>query len=335
MPATQVDTFTCRHCCQERNINLCSPVVQRCCVHCFDEHYVLCDRCARTVRRTSFGTSRYDARIIRGEHLCSNCSFRSDRRGRDDYWRPTPMSVNVPTYTEIESTRKFGVEVETASCGNYRDLQDVTLFGAKDDCTVRGREFDSPVLYGDEGLKEIRDLLAFGEENSWSADGRCGCHTHYDMRGQTDIQMARIVYAYRVAQELIKALVHPDRHYTDYCSAPDYAADDVIDAYRGHCTRPFRRWLDYNERYEYLNTQALGDHNTFELRILEGTVDAELICNWVKFNARFMDWASGKSFTTLNRILSQPMDRVVRSVGRVTKMRVWLENRRAECRLMR
>jgi len=54
------------------------------------------------------------------------------------------------------------------------------------------------------------------------------------------------------------------------------------------------------DRYDYVNLFAYEDHRTFEVRLLEGTVDAETICNWITIHARFMDYVKGFSFDDLH-----------------------------------
>ena len=238
------------------------------------------------------------------------------------------MDVSIATYDELGSTRKYGVEIETDSCPLSSDLYRGTCFGAKTDCSVNGLEFDSPILYGDEGLAEIRKILAYANAHDWEAGSGCGCHTHYDMRGESNESMGLIIFAYRLITKLLRGLTERRRHNNTYCRLPSYYSREV--------RRLVENGLSVTEgtlghdRYVYLNISSYNRHHTFEVRILEGTVDAELVCNWIKFNARFMDWAKTKTFDELNDLLeNKSLAELIEVVGTAINLKEWMLARRA------
>jgi hypothetical protein len=158
-------------------------------------------------------------------------------------------------------------------------------------------------LYGDEGLDYIDEFLQFGEQNGWDADDACGCHTHYDMRGETNDQLKSVAYAYRRSIKVWKALVPSRRRDGSYSGAPHWTCSD----FRRQCRERNRSFGDVIdglgcERYEMVNLTAYYDHKTFEVRALEGTCDAKVICNWITVNCRFIDAVKDMSFDEIDEL---------------------------------
>jgi hypothetical protein len=215
--------------------------------------------------------------------------------------------VSIATYQRVGSKRKYGVEIETSSCATHGQLRGRTNFGNKYDPTVSGREFDSPILYGDEGFDHIDEFLAFAERYYWEVNTRCGCHTHYDMRDESDTSLYRIAYAYKMTYPLWRRCVSRHRRGSSYCHASEYTLNDIERAVdRGD---EFSDFAENRERYDYVNLYAYGDHVTFENRLLEGTLDAGDICTWIAVNCRFMDRVKNLSFGEQRDMFATPRGR--------------------------
>jgi len=300
MPATLTATCVCDHCTCNKSLAEFS-VFDGICLECYEAKFVVCERCGELVPKTGrHEWSSNRAHTFEGMTVCYRCQDVL-RWGSPCDWRPTPLDISFATYDKIGSTRKFGVEIETASCDNYVELHGRTPFGAKDDCTVNGKEFDSPVLYGDEGLGIIRNFLAFGEDNGWYADSHCGCHTHYDVRDLNYEQLCSVAYAYRKSVAVWKALVDQERVDGDYSANYSWTCADFkrVKSENNDFGRLVRQL--YTGSYEYVRLSAYMYHNTFENRMLEGTCDAELICNWIKLNCRFIDAVKDMSIEEIDR----------------------------------
>jgi hypothetical protein len=303
--------------CSERKPRHQFSVANGICMDCFDRSYAFCEECGVTVYRPNTGITRSQygrATTHNGQTVCGDCSYRiGGGRPSDSCWRPKPLEVSVATYDRIGSKRKFGVEIETSRCDDYRLLFGRTSFGAKTDCTVRGMEFDSPIMYGDEGFAVIEEILAYGDENGWRADSSCGCHTHYDMRDESFDQLCSILYAYRKTTELWARFVPSNRRSGSYSHMPEWYTEDVPSAVqrgRNSCedtdSRRFGQVLSNlgTDRYDMVNFGAYFDHRTFEVRMLEGTVDPQTICNWVSVSARFMDAARDMTFDEIDDLFN-------------------------------
>lgn len=271
-------------------------VVGDMCLKCFDRGYRFCELCGDVIRReesTYAGTCQWQ-----GLNVCCPCHERRNWNGSN--WKPTPVPWSKVSYDKIGSKRKYGVEIETSWCPEWEKLHDNTYFGAKDDCSVSGKEFDSPVLYGDEGLDHLREFLAYAEDNDWEVDRQCGCHTHYDMRGLSYKQLCSVAYAYRKSVAVWKALVHPNRRDHEYSHNYHWSCADFK-----HNVERSDNFTELLSRlspscYEYIRLSAYRHHNTFEVRMLEGCLDAETLCNWIKLNCLFIDNVKDMSITEID-----------------------------------
>ena len=299
-----LDTIcTCDSCCGEfkrSDMSACNGI----CNDCLSTRYTMCNICSAPVHYGTgpldlhsrrFGHVRNDLWTYDSQPACYHCydSLRNSNR-----WPTTPLDASIVTYNKIGSTRKFGVEIETSLCGGYEVLKGRTVFGAKHDPTISGLEFDSPVLYGDVGFEHIRELSDFADRNDWEADEDCGCHTHFDMRGETEDQLWATLYAYTLTYPLWSAAVSPERRRNSYCRQPCRSLGDIANA--ADESESFWYYAAHeSERYDYLNVVAYDDHNTFEVRLLDGTLDADTICNWVALHARFIDRVHNMSFADI------------------------------------
>ncbi len=303
------------------------------CNSCRVTHYVLCADCGASLRwspahRRRNNVGHYqggEVYIIDNEFYCHGCC--NDRTNSGNCWLSKPFDQSFATYQRILSKRKFGVEIETSRCADSADLRGRTNFGCKRDPTVSGFEFDSPILYGDEGLDYIRKFLDFADNHGWETDRHCGCHTHYDMRGESDEQLYRVAYAYAETYKLWRRCVPQSRSDAYYCERPEYTVRDIRVA--SQC-ESFDDFASCCERYNYVNLYAYDCHRTFEVRLLEGTVDAETICNWITIHCRFIDAAKKLSFDELSEMFHARHTvqfRALVSLIDDTDLTDWLANR--------
>lgn len=305
MPATRQSV----HCseCRRARPRAEMSIFEGICNQCFDEHYLLCTDCGALLRRNP-NPDRYNRYHLGGgvyqvDGVLCCCACHVDRRSRQGdrgYWRPKPFDVSFATYQRIGSKRKFGVEIETSRCNRCEELYGLTNFGCKDDPTVSGSEFDSPILYGDEGLNHINTFLTLAAQRSWEVNRDCGCHTHYDMRDESNEHLYRITYAYRWTYRMWKRCVPSNRRRSSYCHPMNYSPADVVQHYNDG--REFENFVTGNDRYDYFNTTAYREHQTFEIRLLEGSLDSNVICNWITVHCRFMDCVKNLSFLELKRL---------------------------------
>ena len=254
------------------------------CQRCFSSRYFLCADCGNVASRDD--TQRND----RGQPICYDCWSAISR------WRETEFHSSANTFIKTHSERCFGVELETADCPNHIRLRGHTCFGAKEDGSISGLEFISPILQGDKGLAEIRKFCRLAHQNHFEVDDECGFHVHIDLRESTSLQRRHLAYAYRLTIELWQKLVDPDRLRNCFCRPPDYEAETVLNA------ASFDTFARHLTRYEFINWRAWGSHKTVEIRGYQGTLRGPEICNWIVAHLRFVDFVKDKTFARIRNM---------------------------------
>jgi len=345
VPTLTETLFRCGECGQRKPRSRFS-VANGICLACFDQKYCFCEECGEVLRRRVRGHSYYGpfecVNVYRGQVVCYRCLARLRAPCGQECWPRKASDVSIATYNRIGSKRKYGVEIETAECARHRDLHGHTKFGCKGDCSIPGLEFDSPILYGDEGLDCIAKFLRYAVRHGWDTDEQCGCHTHYDMRGESYEQLCSMAYAYRKTLALWEAFVSPHRRNGVYSCPPEWTCSDFK-----HCvancdfnrtitglddSAKFTELVDYLEceRYEAINLRAHQDHWTFEVRMLEGTCDASVICNWITTHCRFIDAVKDMNFDEIDDLFRagrRPQFRALSGLIGGDDLAEWLKQR--------
>jgi hypothetical protein len=150
-------------------------------------------------------------------------------------------------------------------------------------------------LSSDAGLEAVDHLCDFGKRNGWVADRRCGLHVHLDVSNETHESLKAIALAYYLTVDVWQTLVESHRIHNSYCGA------HRTDMTTLRSITDFYYYASNQNRYEWFNVAAYSRHRTFEIRLHEGTVDGQTVCNWVRIHAIFMDWASGKTFAEVKK----------------------------------
>ena len=281
----------CDDCAEENEFALCNhcdvwvslderydaPDCEAYCRDCYYDHFDNCAGCGETFHREELSYSDCN-----DEMRCNNCMEEAED------FRPSGFRNSSGRTTCIGSERCFGVELETDDCNGHTALFDSAAWGAKNDPTVCGKEFYSDILDGDAGLAAIAELTDLASYNGWSVDDRCGYHLHLDMRAENDDSLFAAAYAYRKTEEVWFGLVDDNRSGSGYCHSARWSCAD-IDGYDGR----FDHFINdvVNGRYNWINLQAYGKFTTFEVRLHQGSVDENEVCNWIKAHTRFVDWA--------------------------------------------
>jgi hypothetical protein len=277
--ADENDWRECSHCGDwvTRDEQYDAPDCETYCQDCYYERFDDCAGCRETFSRDELHYSEYDD------------SMRCDRCARDDGdFRPNGFRNRSGCTTRIGSERCYGVELETDCCDGYNELYDHPAWGAKDDCSVGGKELYSAILDGDAGLDAVADLANLASCNDWDVDDRCGYHLHLDMRAESDDSLFAAAYAYRATQSVWFGLVDESRHDGCYSHSASWDCDEVGD-YAGDFNSFVRNRV--RGRYDWVNLSAYNKFTTFEVRLHQGTVDENEVCNWIKAHTRFVDWA--------------------------------------------
>jgi hypothetical protein len=258
------------------------------CDSCYNDRYGMCDACGDVVHCDDLYCTDYSTH-------CENC------RPCDADFDPAGFRNRTGSMTEIGSTRCYGVELETDECEGYHDLEDSGAWGAKDDCTVEGKEFYSDILNGDDGLAAIGEWSSLASCNGWDAGSSAGYHLHLDMRNEANDSLFAIAYAYRKTQEVWFSFVSDSRHDGTYSHSCQWTCNDVDAAVRDKCS--YYSFVGNGTRYNWCNLIAYRQHTTIEIRLHQGTCNDSEVVNWVKAHTRFCDWASQLGYAGVKEAL--------------------------------
>lgn len=259
------------------------------CRECFDTFFVECVNCGRTVHTDN---------VIIGEYDTPYCPACGNYEINFNYG----TFINVEGFDKLGSRRCYGIELETASCAEYvQELKENAAWGAKNDCTITGKEFYSAILSGDGGLDAVRELADVATANNWTVDHSAGFHLHLDMRGEVEDSLWAIAHAYRRTQEVWLSFVEAGRHDGEYVHKILWDCND-LDAAKRH--DDFDELAHNAERSDWANFSAYRVHQTIEIRLHHGTVDAGDVINWVKAHVRFADWASRLGYEGVRKALA-------------------------------
>lgn len=219
----------------------------------------------------------------------------------DEGWGSKHFNGTATDYKRIGSKRKFGVELEFNDLPeSVYDAEGKTVFGAKEDYSVYGGEFYSPILYGDDGLVECEKLCDLADEQDWAVGNGAGYHLHCDMREESAARFKSTVLAYHYTYKFWKNTVSRNRRRNSYCPQHRFTHTDVnnIEETRGAC----ENFAGNYDRYAWMNVASYNDHGTFELRLHEGTKAKPDVVNWIIAHTRFIDAASNMSVGQVTRV---------------------------------
>ncbi len=216
----------------------------------------------------------------------------------DNGWEPACFDVET-SYDRIGSKRCFGVELEfdDLPC-DVLDIQGDTVFGAKEDCSVDGGEFDSPILYGDKGLEACEEFCDLTD--SFETGMKAGYHLHLDLRNEKLECLKRIALGYHYTHKLWASFVPSHRRRTEYSIPHNHSRKEAL-AIKN--MEDFRDFASNCDRYVWSNWYAWHDHRTLEIRSHESTTCKASVTNWIIAHARFMDAMAESSVGRITRTL--------------------------------
>ncbi len=211
------------------------------------------------------------------------------------YWRAQQRDFD-PAHAVVGTDRAFGVEIETSKCPRYIRIRNKSCFGAKPDSSISGIEFVSPILRGDEGLKEVQTFLHYANQYGFMVDDRCGLHVHINVQNLSPLQQRKIAYAFVKTTEVWHSFINKSRDNCLYARRLDYNCADIQNC------RYFHNFAASKDRYGWLNIAAVDCHNTFEVRLHQGSLDRDEVCNWIIALLRFVDAVKDIKYRVLDEL---------------------------------
>lgn len=174
--------------------------------------------------------------------------------------------------------------------------------------TGGGNEIVSPILYGEEGIAELKLVCKVLEECGAKVDKSCGVHVHHDAN---DFGLENIKNVFKLYYKFLGAIdymmpisrrkdyqlsIERDRGLTAYCKPLSRAYVERIDAALSIRGGNYNTDLQYicSDRYHTVNLCSYYKYGTVEFRQHSGSVDGEKVANWVKITNKIMEKAAGK-----------------------------------------
>ena len=179
-----------------------------------------------------------------------------------------------------------------ATAHKWRVVRDSSIAG------VNPFELVSPILSGDDGIRQIQKVCEILNSLGAKVNSSCGLHVHIDARNMSVDSVKAVVRRYMLNEDIIDKFMPKTRRKDNnrFCrsilSACYYSSQAVALNELGWMStiqEMTQRFL--GNRYVKLNIMSYLVHGSIEFRHHGGTTDAKKIVNWVSFCQQFVDGA--------------------------------------------
>jgi hypothetical protein len=224
----------------------------------------------------------------------------------------------------FDISRGFGVEIETA---RTREHSPTTIASALINAGIPtvapgythrtmetwkvvpdatcGSEIVSPILYGQDGLDQIKAVCEVLRNIGLRVDSNTGLHVHHDARDLTARQFASAMYLYAKAEPFLAALL-PTRTNSPWCRV--VGLEELAHNYRRYVRgSDWRKNLMTNGRYYATNPTNANTTGTLEFRQHSGSLNGTKIASWVVFTQGFINAGIARNISAVARPLSYSM----------------------------
>ena len=219
--------------------------------------------------------------------------------------------------------RTFGIEIEAYGCDSHELARRITEAGVHTtyegynhttrehwkivyDASLNGRnsfEVVSPVLKGEEGIRQLEIVTRILNEMDAKVNRSCGLHVHIGVEDYKLKDWKRLFKNYIKMETTIDAFMPLSRrgNSNQYCrSLKKSNYKQKID--NSSNLRELQNTLVNGNRYHKLNTQAYWRQKTVEFRQHSGTVNFDKISNWVRFTMRLTEFSKKETVTNGNEM---------------------------------
>ena len=232
--------------------------------------------------------------------------------------RPTALPVLDYTFN-----RRFGIEIEAYNC-----RMDVLVDALREegiqvsaenynhttrnhwklvtDSSLSGNntfELVSPVLEGQNGLKELKEVCWVLDACGVKVNASCGLHIHFDAANFSLQTWKNIAISYKHIELVIDKFMPESRRNNNYCRCLRNITEQKIN--NAQSIDNLQQVAFENTRYFKVNPQSYSRHKTIEFRQHAGSINYDKISNWVLFLNGLVTFAQQQpiaSGTVLNDI---------------------------------
>ncbi|WP_278625401.1 amidoligase family protein [Parabacteroides gordonii] len=234
--------------------------------------------------------------------------------------QPEPTALPVLDYT---FNRRFGIEIEAYNC-----RMDVLVDALREegiqvsaenynhttrnhwklvtDSSLSGNntfELVSPVLEGQNGLKELKKVCWVLDACGVKVNASCGLHIHFDAANFSLQTWKNIAISYKHIESVIDKFMPESRRNNNYCRSLRNIIEQKIN--NAQSIDNLQQVAFENTRYFKVNPQSYSRHKTIEFRQHAGSINYDKISNWVLFLNGLVTFAQQQpiaSGTVLNDI---------------------------------
>lgn len=219
----------------------------------------------------------------------------------------TPANTIIP---EIDYTfnRRFGIEIEAYNCSRDRLARELSEAGinvtvegynhetrdhwklVRDSSLTGSETFElvSPILEGENGLRELEKVCWVLDLCNVKVNDSCGLHVHMDAADFTMNTWKNLALSYKNIENVIDAFMPNSRRDNYYCkSLSNISNRRILEA----GTINELQAAFGNDRYHKVNLQAYSRHRTVEFRQHSGSTNFTKMSNWVLFLGRMITFA--------------------------------------------
>lgn len=268
--------------------------------------------------------SKDNIKILRQNWNAENLhehSLKELKREYEDAQRYEGFKGNFAAYKAKIREEEVQEQISDPDCDEYncinfvKEILEQRLglnWNIHEDCSIRGpitMEIVTPILKGEDGIKQIKKFLAYFGEYA-SVNQSTGLHVHVGAadfiskgnQGKSPEMFAAALLYYSSFEEVFDSLVKNSRRknnnsFTKSVSNPS----EVLLAFQRLQEEDVKNPANIqHERYKKLNLTAINKHKTFEFRHMHGTLDFEVVKNWIKICTSFVDMVKDeyKSWST-------------------------------------
>lgn len=178
-----------------------------------------------------------------------------------------------------EMRKKVTMEIHP---GEYHHTRGGNNFwDVKYDATIHGgshqAEIASPVLEGIKGLEALKEVNEWLVKTGAEVNSSCGIHIHHSSNGLDEAALLRLYYTYCILEESLFDIFCIGRKGNNYCRSSSFSpTTDIV------------RMLKRREKYWALNFRPVENQGTVEFRALAGTLDFDMIQQWIVLTQRLV-----------------------------------------------
>ena len=233
---------------------------------------------------------------------------------------------------EFSFNRSFGIELETYGASRDRLIQEFRTAGLTlvsesynhdtrnywkvvTDASITGgdgNEIVSPVLYGIEGIEQIKKACIALNRAGAQINNSCGFHVHFGISDLSLDNIKNLAKNHIEMENSFDSIVPASRRLNNntYCkSLTSIASTKTLAISKMDAATSIREFVSiFTTRYVKMNFQSYTRQGTVEFRQHSGTTTFSKIKNWILICARLIEYTKQNGFTNnINYILNESL----------------------------